>query len=214
MTHNTNHNADRIAPLREFVQGMTTLVGQTSDERTLLAQGRLQLSRLIADDAWLPEAFAAPRSDRYAQYLLHCDAQERFSVVSFVWGPGQRTPVHDHQVWGLIGMLRGAETSQSYMRGANGALQLTGALVRLDPGDIATVSPSAIDIHQVSNAYDDRTSISIHVYGGNIGAVARHIYEPRTGEVKPFVSGYSSTQVPNLWDLSALVRAGLAEETP
>jgi predicted metal-dependent enzyme (double-stranded beta helix superfamily) len=206
--------ARTLAPLRDFVEATTRIVTEPMTEMQRIDAVREQLARLIADDAWLPDEAAVPHPQYYRQYLLHCDPFQRFSVVSFVWGPGQRTPVHDHQVWGLIGMLRGAETSQSYMRGANGALQLTGALVRLDPGDIATVSPSAIDIHQVSNAYDDRTSISIHVYGGNIGAVARHIYEPRTGEVKPFVSGYSSTQVPNLWDLSALVRAGLAEETP
>jgi predicted metal-dependent enzyme (double-stranded beta helix superfamily) len=53
-------------------------------------------------------------------------------------------------------------------------------------------------------------SISVHVYGANIGAVSRHVYDPATGEEKPFVSGYSSAQVPNLWDRSAEVRATLA----
>ncbi len=105
---------DTIAPLRDFVAAMTTLVGDTGDERRLLAEGRTHLARLIADDTWLPDAFAAPRSDRYAQYLLHCDPLERFSVVSFVWGPGHRTPVHDHTVWGLVGVLRGAEACDEY----------------------------------------------------------------------------------------------------
>ena len=45
-----------------------------------------------------------------SQYLLYCDPEERFSVVSFVWGPGQSTPTHDPSVWGLIGVLRGAGT--------------------------------------------------------------------------------------------------------
>ena len=97
---------DRITPLREFVTAMTALVSSTIDERRLLAKGRQHLARLIASDRWLPEAFATPRADRYAQYLLHCDPLQRFSVVSFVWGPGQRTPVHNHTVWGLVGVLR------------------------------------------------------------------------------------------------------------
>ena len=70
------------------------------------------------------------------------------------------------------------------------------------------MSPTNVgDIHIVSNAYDDQTSISIHVYGGNIGAIQRHVYGLDTGEIKNFVSGYSSTQTPNLWDRSAEVRA-------
>jgi len=71
------------------------------------------------------------------------------------------------------------------------------------------VSPTVGDIHRVANAFADRVSISIHVYGGNIGAVRRAVYDAETGEEKPFVSGYTNLVVPNLWDRSADVRAAL-----
>ena len=203
--------AQTLAPLREFVAATTRVIGQDMPEAERVAQVRALLARLIADDGWLPEAAAKPHPQYYQQYLLHCDPLQRFSVVSFVWGPGQKTPVHDHMVWGLVGMLRGAETSQSYVQDASGTLLPHGPLERLEPGDIAMVSPSTGDIHLVANAFDDRPSISIHVYGGNIGAIARHVFEPGTTVVKPFVSGYSSAEVPNLWDLSTLVRAKIAE---
>ena len=128
-------------------------------------------------------------------------AAERFSVVSFVWGPGQATPVHDHTVWGLIGMLRGAELSQGY-RERDGLLMRRG---RAGAARCRATSrpcrPTIGDVHRVRNAYDDRVSISIHVYGANIGAVRRHTYPPDGGR-KPFVSGYSNAHLPNLWDLS------------
>ena len=54
------------------------------------------LSGLVAYNDWWPEAFATADPNRYRQYLLYCDPLERFSLVSFVWGPGQKTPVHDH----------------------------------------------------------------------------------------------------------------------
>ena len=63
----------------------------------------------------------------------------------------------------------------------------------------AAVSPTIGDIHRVSNACDDRVSISIHVYGGNIGRIHRHVFDPATGAEKSFVSGYCSDVVPNLW---------------
>ena len=106
MTATDNAMSD-ISPLRDFVIAMTHLVSKTQDEPVLLREGRALLAPLLADDRWLPEACAVLRQDRYAQYLLHADPLERFSVVSFVWGPGHRTPVHDHTVWGLVGMLRG-----------------------------------------------------------------------------------------------------------
>ena len=192
---------DRIAPLRRFVEAMTRLVERHPDERTVLAEGRRHLAELIARDDWLPEPCTAPRSDRYAQYLLHADALERFSVVSFVWGPGQRTPIHDHTVWGLIGLLRSEEIAQPFGRDAQGRWVPQGPATRLRPGQIEAVSPTLGDLHQVSNAFADRTSISIHVYGANIGAVQRSVYA-EDGTRKPFVSGYSHAWVPNLWDRS------------
>jgi predicted metal-dependent enzyme (double-stranded beta helix superfamily) len=45
--------------------------------------------------------------------------------------------------------------------------------------------------------------------GANIGAVARHVFVPDSGESKPFVSGYANRMLPNLWDRSADIRARL-----
>ena len=160
----------------------------------------------MSRDDWLPGAFAQSDPERYQQFLLHADSTQRFSVVSFVWGPGQATPVHDHTVWGLIGMLRGAEYSQAF-RERDGLMRAEGSPMRLEPGDVEAVSPTVGDVHRVHNAFDDRVSISIHVYGADIGTVRRHTY-PTGGGRKPFVSGYSNTpdtpnmQLPDLRDRS------------
>jgi predicted metal-dependent enzyme (double-stranded beta helix superfamily) len=169
----------------------------TENEARILEAGGALLQRLVARDDWLPEAYAQVDPERYGQYLLHCDSLERFSVVSFVWGPGQATPIHDHTVWGLVGVLRGAELSQAYARQAD-RLIASGAPRRLKPGEVQAVSPRIGDIHKVANAFDDRVSISIHAYGGNIGVVRRSTYDLE-GRAKPFVSGYSNTTTPNLW---------------
>ena len=193
--------APDTARLRHFVQQLAALVESTPPEPELLARGGALLGALVAHDDWLPAAFAQPNPDRYQQYLLHADALGRFSVVSFVWGPGQATPIHDHTVWGLIGMLRGAEDSQAFARTADGRWAPEGAPHRLRPGDVDAVSPTIGDVHRVNNAWEGQTSISIHVYGANIGAVQRSVYL-EDGTAKPFISGYSNATLPNIWDLS------------
>jgi predicted metal-dependent enzyme (double-stranded beta helix superfamily) len=198
-------SAPRLHRLADFVGALGTLVDTTSDEDLILAEGGRLLAGLIARDDWLPDAYAQPDPTRYQQYLLHCDSRERFSVVSFVWGPGQATPVHDHTVWGLVGVLRGAELSQRFERRA-GAFAATGPVHRLERGEVEAVSPTVGDVHQVTNAFDDRVSISIHVYGANIGAVERATYDA-AGRPKQFVSGYANTTLPNLWDRSKPVLA-------
>lgn len=188
------------ARLRGFVTAFADLLGAVRDERAIVESGRALLTRLIATDDWLPEEFTRPHPDRYQQYLLHCDSSERFSVVSFVWGPGQATPVHDHSVWGLVGVLRGAERVERFRRLPNGGLEKEGEEL-LQEGEVDAVSPRIGDIHRVTNGLADRPSISIHVYGANIGAVERATYAA-DGTPKSFISGYANSVIPNLWDRS------------
>ncbi|HVI50575.1 MAG TPA: hypothetical protein VM661_05125 [Candidatus Sulfotelmatobacter sp.] len=191
-----------IARLRDFVAAATKLVDQHgNDETALLAAVKPLVADLVANDDWLPEDYAKADPQFYRQYLLHADPLERLSVVSFVWGPGQKTPIHDHRVWGVVGVLRGAELSVSYERAADGTLTAQPE-ARLEKGAVAAVSPTIGDIHTIANALPDKPSISIHVYGGNIGAVHRAAFNAETGAEKPFISGYSSAHVPNLWDRS------------
>ncbi len=197
-----------IGKLRHFIQEMTRVVEEVGDDEPMLvARARPLLADLVAKDDWLPDAFATADPERYQQFLLYCDPHERFSVVSFVWGPGQKTPVHDHTVWGLIGMLRGAENSTNYELGSDGTGLVETEVMHLKPGDVTAVSPTVGDIHAVENSYNDRASISIHIYGANIGAVERHLYEPKTGKATLLVTGYTNTETPNIWDRSEDVRA-------
>ena len=159
------------------------------------------LHELLAHDDWLPEALAQPHPQRYTQYLLYTDIAERFSVVAFVWGPGQSTPIHDHRVWGLLGVLRGAERAQAYERSGQRYAR-RGDSVLLQAGQIDVVSPTVGDIHQVSNAFADRASVSIHVYGGNVSALSRSVYT-EDGSEKAFVSAYANDVLPNIWDRSS-----------
>jgi predicted metal-dependent enzyme (double-stranded beta helix superfamily) len=71
----------------------------------------------------------------------------------------------------------------------------------LHPGQVSAVSPRIGDVHQVANGLTDAPSISIHVYGANIGAVRRSVFTP-DGQQKTFISGYSNLHMPNLWDRS------------
>jgi len=199
-------SSTQIAPFARFVKQLSEWVSCSADEQALLQATRPALQQLISTDDWLPAAYAVPSDVRYQQYLLHADPQGRFSIVSFVWGPGQETPIHDHTVWGLIGMLRGAERSQAYHRqeddndgnSDDGRVRLVaGKATVLHPGDVDVVSPTLGDIHRVSNVHHDKVSVSIHVYGADIGKVERSVYA-EDGTQKRFISGYSNGSLPSL----------------
>ena len=185
--------------LLSFVKELSVLLNENPDEAIIFTKGKLLLEKLIAVDDWLPEEFTHPHPQYYQQYLLYADPMDRFSIVSFVWGPGQKTPIHNHTVWGMVGQLRGEEKGTPYYRTPSGAFEPGKACISL-PGHVDTVSPDTHDIHVVENNLSDKTSISIHVYGGNIGRIHRSVFDAVTGAEKSFVSGYANTLVPNLWN--------------
>lgn len=183
----------KLAPsLGKFVDEVDALLHSDEGENAFLPKIGAAMRKLVSKDDWLDPLCTQEHPEYYQQYLLYVDPEDRFSVVSFVWGPGQSTPIHNHTVWGVIGMLRGAECERDYkiegdLKPAPGREE-----IRLEPGDVGFVSPTIGDVHQVRNAFDDRVSISIHAYGGNIGKINRHVFPAEGGVKKDFVSGYSN----------------------
>jgi len=180
-----------IARFHHFLAQITRLVDIAPTEAELLSQARQCLQSLITHDDWLLPEFAQAHPLHYQQYLLYADPQDRFSVVSFVGAPRVSTPIHDHTVWGLVGMLRGSEFCQPYSRMSDGRWAPAGFQIDMLPGDIEAVSPRIGDVHKVWNALTDEVSVSIHVYGGNIGLMECNSYR-EDGTRSKFVSGYAN----------------------
>ncbi len=186
-----NANSHR---LHQFLADMTRLVDTAPPEAQLLAQGQRLMQHLLQYDDWLQPELAQAHPAHYQQYLMYADPQDRFSVISFVWGLGQSTPIHDHTVWGLIGMLRGSESIQPYSRMSDGRWVPAGFQIDMLPGDIEAVSPNIGDVHKTWNALPAQVSVSIHVYGGPIGRIERHSYR-EDGSRSVFISGYANVAV-------------------
>ena len=128
-----------------------------------------RLEQLLAADGWLAPEHQRPGRDSYRQHLLHVSPSRRLSVVALVWLPGQRTPIHDHVSWCVVGVYRGIERETHYRvveRGGRRRLAPVGAF-HARAGHVEALVPPAENIHEVSAAGPGKT-ISIHVYGADI----------------------------------------------
>ncbi len=171
-----------------FVAAIDTHIRQTSGFADIVLGVEGHLRNLLSEQDWLEPAYRSAIEEKpYAQYLLHRPEDHAFSIVSFVWNPGQGSPIHDHCTWGVIGQYEGEEDEIRFRR-LPGRLERV-SMVRARPGDVSHVYPPDRDVHQIQNRSSTAT-ISIHVYGGDIGSQPRHVYDPLTGESRPFVSGY------------------------
>jgi 3-mercaptopropionate dioxygenase len=174
-------------PLRQFVTAFDAALARAAgSESALFLCGKPIIAQLIAADGWLPDEFAHPRELDYASYLLYADPAQRYVVVSFAWGERAQTPIHDHTVWGMIGVMRGCEASRRYAIAGDGAF-VAGADERLERGMVETVSPTVGDIHQVWNGSEVR-SVSIHVYGADLVKRPHHAYDPDSGRGRTIYS--------------------------
>ncbi len=135
------------------------------------------LRDLLARDGWLAPADRVPGVDTYRQHLLHVSPCRRLSVVALVWLPGQRTAIHDHVSWCVVGVYRGVEREERYEivdSGGRRYLQPAGAVLA-PRGHVETLIPPDGDIHAVTAAGRE-TAISIHVYGADIEHLGSSIH--------------------------------------
>ncbi len=124
-----------------------------------------RLRPLLATDGWLAPEHQLPGRDSYRQHLLHVSQDRRLSVVALVWLPGQRTPIHDHVSWCVVGVYRGVERETHY-RLVGRRLEPVGTF-EATAGHVEALVPPGENIHSVAAAGTSKT-ISIHVYGADI----------------------------------------------
>ena len=180
------------AKFDEFLDGLRKVIEVSGgDETAVLDKGRALMAQLVAQDDWLPEEFAKSDPESFKQYMLHRESDGAFTVLCVVWGKGQSAGAHDHSIWGIVGQLRGAERTRDYEPPQSGKAMTVRHEDILKPGQTCVIAPSTGDIHDVTNVYDG-VSISIHVYGGDLTAVAerRSRYDAETGTSTPFKASY------------------------
>jgi predicted metal-dependent enzyme (double-stranded beta helix superfamily) len=200
------HDHDDLEPLaddqyvldtdyvRSFVEHVKRTIEQQPTPEAACEALRPSFDELLAEREWLPEAYQRDVPDSgmgggIGQWLLYRAADRSLSLFSLVVPPGERTPIHDHLAWGLIGIYRGNQNEEIYRPG-DGTIELVRKR-HLDPGDHYVLLPPLDDVHCVRTT-SDVTSVSIHLLANDTGCVQRHTFDEQTGLPKPFRSGYAN----------------------
>jgi len=105
--------------------------------------------------------------------------------VVMTWGPGQRTPLHDHAgIWCVEGVVQGRmEVTQFDLvedqetTGGHEYRFETRGCVNAAVGSTGCLIPP-YEYHVLANPLDE-PSITIHIYGGEMSSC--HVFEPAGG---------------------------------
>lgn len=165
--------------LIDFCETLAGVLSQkTLPEECIAAAGAL-IPDFISDKRLFKEILAGMmRGDAYpdlayatmfdSEVILYRDPAGLFSLRMFLWEPGQYDPIHDHNSWGVIGLVHGQLEVIDYLRRDDGAnehyAQLTETNRRvLKPGRTAFVR-GLESIHQTGNP-TLQTIIQVSLYG-------------------------------------------------
>ena len=180
--------------LRSFIDDVGLVVGSTDDEYEITKRVAERLSALLASDYRLPPELTRPSTEHHVNYPLYIAPDDSLSVAAVVWNVGQRTPVHGHETWGVVGIYAGAERETRYVKptAAEVGRPLTPAGEHVwERGQVTVCCTTDDDVHAVA-AVGTEPTVGIHVYGANIGTIERSLYDPETGAVSRFVSGWNT----------------------
>jgi 3-mercaptopropionate dioxygenase len=191
--------------IRALVEKTVRLTEEIGDAAARVEALRPAFSALLAADGWLPEACARPdESSRMGggigQYALYRAENGSLCLFSLVVPPGAATPVHDHLAWGLVGIYRGRQDETVYRRLDDGSDPAHAQLEiakrqQLGPGEFYPLLPPTDDIHYVTTI-SETASVSIHLLANDTACVWRHKFDPASGLVTPFRSGYANAPCP------------------
>lgn len=131
-------------------------------QRAHIAEGLLR--NALRAGMWLPGSVLQSDPSRYKSRTLHVDSKSGITIRVLAWRRGQRTPIHDHVAWSVIGVYSGCERELRYeAMNAHGTTRLlVSAEHTMRAGETAVLLPPD-DIHEVSCLTGD--AVSIHIYG-------------------------------------------------
>lgn len=149
-----------LAPLAVAAKALSTKRDAAAGS-TLVDALRGALAR---SGEWLRPEHRIGDPTAYMRHVLYADADGDFVMTAITWLPGQRSPVHAHQVWCAFGVAEGELTEERFALPVGNAAPAPAGTSTLPQGAVAGLDLDGRMAHRVSN-HGMRTLVSLHLYG-------------------------------------------------
>ena len=192
--------------LDRFINELEGIVAAERDQWRIVAAVEPLVKQLIAnpDHSYIKDKYRRPPEGKtgvaagYGQYCLYRRGTA-LSVIAFCWGPGKGTPIHDHLAWGVLGFYDGLEKETRYKRLDDGKDETRAQLKEVGvhftkTGETSHLTSPQRDVHKVENP-GDIPSVSIHIYGCDMGTQRRRRYDAATGAIEWYSTPHDSDEI-------------------
>ena len=176
--------------LQDFIRDLDRITRAETDQEKIVTQARPLLAQLIAQPDCIAEKFRKRGSTAYGRYMLH--RAPLFNVSSVVWGPGDSAKAHNHDTWGMVGVIENEIQETRFRRRDDGSkpdyaeIEAV-AVLKNSAGMVSCLVAPNDDIHEMLNV-TGRDTVEIHVYGKDLTDMPRLRFDPSTKSAKTFAS--------------------------
>jgi predicted metal-dependent enzyme (double-stranded beta helix superfamily) len=156
----------------------------------IVAAAEPLMVRLVSDPDCIGPEFKKRGARAYGRYMLH--RAPLFNVTAVVWGPGDTAKAHNHDTWGLVGVVENELEETRFRRRDDGSregyadLEVVGVNQNA-AGMVSTLLPPSDDIHEMLNITQKNT-VEVHVYGKDLANMQRLRFDPERKTVTFFAS--------------------------
>lgn len=168
------------AEIRSFCSRCSEMLQQLKDYDSCIAFVKQEMSELLhnrevfarlmrsmIEGGSFPDVHRPTLFDN--ELVLHVDPDRLYSLRIYLWGPGEYTPIHDHNAWGVIGALNEGYEVINYSRLDDESIENCAELKEVErfhlrAGQCAHTLPLNDGIHKTGNPTSE-TNITLSLYG-------------------------------------------------
>jgi predicted metal-dependent enzyme (double-stranded beta helix superfamily) len=173
--------------LEQFVADLDRITRAESDAGVITERVAPLLGELVKQPDAIPAQYRRAPNGQRGRYMLHRAPQ--FNVTAVIWRPGDRAGAHNHETWGVIGVVDNEIEETRYRvteTGGERARLETVSVKRYGRGAVSRLVPGD-EVHAMHNP-TQRDTVEIHVYGRDLAGLKRRTWSD-DGAEKPLVSG-------------------------
>ena len=176
--------------LHQFIKDLGSITDRYDEQEKIVAVAKPLLAELVKNPECIEARFKRHGGKAYGRYMLH--RAPRFNVTSVVWGPGDGAKAHNHDTWGLVGVVENELQETRFRRlddgGKEGYAELEATGVNHNKaGMVSTLIAPDDDIHEMLNVTQNNT-VEVHVYGKDLANMQRLQFDVAGHSVKFFAS--------------------------
>ena len=173
--------------LQTFIQDLDRITREETSGERITERAAPLLGELVKQPDAIPPQYRRSPDGQRGRYMLHRAPQ--FNVTAVIWRPGDKAGAHNHETWGVIGVVDNEIEETRYRvteTGGERARLETVSVKRYGRGAVSRLVPGD-EVHAMHNP-TERDTLEIHVYGRDLAGLKRRTWSD-DGAEKPLVSG-------------------------